>query len=271
MSTTVNALTKVVTINSLKALKAEGEKISCVALYDAQMAALAANAGVETIIVGDSLGMTVQGYDSTVPVTIEHMIYHTAAVSRGNRHSLIIADLPFMAYATIEQAMANATLLMQAGAHMIKIEGGSWLCATVTKLSERGIPVCCHLGLTPQSINKLGGYRIQGRDDQQAQQIISDVKALQEAGADLLVLECIPSSLTKVIAEQTQVITIGIGAGPATDGQVLVINDLLGMTQKPPKFSKNYLTGNHSIEAAMKAFVFEIKSGDFPTDKHCFS
>ena len=270
MSTNNSAFEKAITLNTLKSLKNSEEKFSCVALYDATMATLAANAGVETIIVGDSLGMTIQGHDSTLPVVIEDMVYHTVAVRRGNQHSLIIADLPFMAYATPEQAMANASKLIQAGAYMVKLEGGEWLCDTVNKLSQRGIPVCGHLGLTPQSVNKFGGYRVQGRDEGQAEKILADAQALQQAGADLLVLECVPSTLSEKIAKETQIITIGIGAGPASDGQVLVINDMLGMTAKPPKFSKNYLLENDSIESAMKDFVNEIKNGEFPRPEHGF-
>ncbi|MEO0442178.1 MAG: 3-methyl-2-oxobutanoate hydroxymethyltransferase, partial [Pseudomonadota bacterium] len=237
MSTTVTALTKAVTIHTLRQHQADNEKTACVALYDAAMATLAQDNGVELIIVGDSLGMTVQGHHSTLPVTIEHMVYHTAAVSRGNNHSMIIADLPFMSYSRPEQAMDNAALLMQAGAHRVKLEGGHYLAKTVKKLTQRGIPVCAHLGLTPQFINTFGGYRVQGREAEQAQQIIHDAKTLEDAGADLVVLECVPSSLSKAIIEQTNLFTIGIGAGPDTDSQVLVINDMIGTSPRPPKFS----------------------------------
>ena len=264
MSTTVNALKKAITVQTLRKYKAGNEKAACVALYDAPLAALAQNNGVELIIVGDSLGMTVQGHDSTLPVTIEHMVYHTAAVSRGNRRSMIIADMPFMSYSTPEQAMHNASLLMQAGAHRVKLEGGEWLCKTVKKLSQRGIPVCAHLGLTPQSVNKLGGYRVQGREPEQARQILNDAQALEAAGADLLVLECVPSSLTKTLHEQTNLFTIGIGAGPHADSQVLVINDMIGITAQPPKFSKDFLAVYGSVSGALAGFVAEVKSGQFP-------
>jgi 3-methyl-2-oxobutanoate hydroxymethyltransferase len=193
------ALEKSITLNNLHRYKKSCEKISCIALYDAPMAAIAEKAGIDIILVGDSLGMTVQGHTSTLPVTIEHMVYHTAAVARGNKKSFIMSDMPFMAYATPIQAMKNATRLMQAGAHMVKLEGGSWLVDTVRMLNERGIPVCAHLGLTPQSVNKFGGYRVQGRDDQQAAQIFNDATELAHAGADLLVLACVPKALANQI------------------------------------------------------------------------
>jgi 3-methyl-2-oxobutanoate hydroxymethyltransferase len=270
MSTYSTELSKAVTLHTLRKLKAEGKKSSCIALYDAPMATLAEKNGVEIVLVGDSLGMTVQGYDSTLPVTIDDMAYHTAAVKRGNQKSLIIADMPFMTYSSPEQAAANAGLLMQAGAHMVKLEGGDWLCETVSLLNNCGIPVCAHLGLTPQSVHKLGGYRVQGREQQQAETIINDARALADAGADLVVLECVPAELGKKITEQVDIITIGIGAGADTDSQVLVVNDLLGITASPPKFSKNFLEGNNSIGDAIGQFVAEVKSGEFPKEEHTF-
>lgn len=270
MSTNVTGLEHEITLNSLRQQKSAGNKFVCIALYDSAMAALAAGAGIETIIVGDSLGMTIQGQNSTLPVTIDHMIYHTSAVKRGNQHSLIIADLPFMAYSTVEKALSNAALLMQAGAHMVKLEGGDWLCDTVRKLSERGIPVCAHLGLTPQSVNKIGGYRVQGRSEEQAKKILADAKMLEQAGADMLVLECVPKTLTDTIANKTNILTIGIGAGTATDGQVLVINDLLGITTKAPKFSKNFLENTNSIQKALQNYAIAVKECKFPEEKHSF-
>jgi 3-methyl-2-oxobutanoate hydroxymethyltransferase len=264
------ALEKSTTLNNLHRYKKACEKISCVALYDASMAAVAEKAGIDIILVGDSLGMTVQGHTSTLPVTIEHMIYHTAAVARGNKRSFIMSDMPFMAYATPTQAMENAASLMQAGAHMVKLEGGSWLVETVKMLSERGIPVCAHLGLTPQSVNKFGGYHVQGRDDEQAIQIYNDAADLACAGADLLVLECVPQGLAKKITEEVNIITIGIGAGADTHSQVLVANDMIGITASPPKFSKNFLTSYQTIEDAFAGFAKEIKAGDFPSDEHSF-
>lgn len=264
------SLTKKITLSTLQKLKADAEKMACLALYDAPMATLAQNSGVELVLVGDSLGMTVQGHDSTLPVTMEQMVYHTQAVSRGNDKSLIIADMPFMSYSTPEQAMINAGLLMQAGAHMVKMEGGEWLAETICKLNNRGVPVCAHLGLTPQSVNKLGGYRVQGREQEQAEKIIQDAKTLAAAGADCLVLECVPTALSKEIVKQVNIITIGIGAGADTDAQVLVINDVLGITPKPPKFSKNFLTKSNSIHEALVAYVAEVKAGDFPKTEHSF-
>lgn len=266
-----DGLTKTVTINTLRKMKTDGEKFITIALYDAPMAAMAQRNGVEVLLVGDSLGMTVLGYDSTIPVTMEQMIYHVEAVKRGNSKSLIMGDLPFMTYATPEQAMINATRVMQAGAHMVKIEGGQWLAETVRMLSDRGVPVCAHLGLTPQSVNKFGGFRVQGRDDEQAEQILADAIALDQAGADLLVLECVPAALAKRITAAVAMPTIGIGAGRDTDAQVLVINDILGLTEKPPKFSKNFLLETGNIPGAMRKYAADVKSGIFPADEHTFA
>ena len=262
---------KTVTVNTLRKMKASGEKFVTVALYDAPMAAMALKSGVEVLLVGDSLGMTVLGYDSTLPVTMEHMIYHVEAVKRGNNKSLIMADMPFMTYATPEQAMSNAARLMQAGAHMVKLEGGEWLADTVKMLTERGIPVCAHLGLTPQSVNKFGGFRVQGRSDTQALQIIADAKAMDDAGADLVVLECVPSDLADKVTAAVSMATIGIGAGAGTDAQVLVINDILGLTEQPPKFSKNFLLETADIPSALAKYVADVKNGVFPTDAQGFS
>jgi 3-methyl-2-oxobutanoate hydroxymethyltransferase len=263
-------LNKPVTINTLRKLKGSGEKFVVVALYDAPMAAMAQKCGVEAVLVGDSLGMTVLGYQSTIPVTMEQMIYHVEAVARGNQKSLIIGDLPFMTYGTPEDAMRNAARLMQAGAQMIKLEGGAWLAETITMLAERGIPVCAHLGLTPQSVNKFGGFRVQGRDPANAEKIHADALKLAEAGADLLVLECVPSTLAKRITADIPTPTIGIGAGLDNDAQVLVINDILGLTEQPPKFSKNFLTEAGDIPGAMKKYVADVKSGVFPGKEHTF-
>ncbi|MBU3069042.1 3-methyl-2-oxobutanoate hydroxymethyltransferase [Aestuariicella sp. G3-2] len=263
-------LTKPITTLTLRKMKEEGVKFATVALYDAPMAAMAQKCGVEVLLIGDSLGMTVLGYDSTIPVTMEQMIYHVEAVKRGNNKSLIMGDLPFMTYATPEQAMVNATRIMQAGAQMVKIEGGEWLAPTVQMLSDRGVPVCAHLGLTPQSVNKLGGFRVQGRSDAQAEQILADAKALDDAGADLLVLECVPSALAKRITESVSMPTIGIGAGTDTDAQVLVINDILGLTEQPPKFSKNFLIEAGDIPGAMRKYVNDVKTGVFPSKEHIF-
>ena len=265
------ALQKKVTLSTLKKLATNGEKFGCISLYDAAMSALAADNGVETLLVGDSLGMTIQGHNDTLPVTMEQMIYHTAAVARGNQQSLLIADLPFMSYASPAQAMENATRLMQAGAHMVKLEGGQWLCETVSLLVERGIPVCAHLGLTPQSVNKLGGFKVQGKSDEQAETLLADCLALEQAGADLVVFECIPRQLAKKMTEAlTTMLTIGIGAGSETDAQVLVINDILGITKYAPKFSKDFLAEAGSIAGAMRGFMEEVKAESFPALEHSF-
>lgn len=270
-STTDSALTKAVTINTLHKLKGSSEKFVVIALYDAHMANMAQRCGVEVVLVGDSLGMTVLGYDSTLPVTMEHMIYHVEAVARGNKKSLIIGDLPFMTYATPTDALRNATRIMQAGAQMVKIEGGEWLVDTVRMLSERGIPVCGHLGLTPQSVNKLGGFRVQGRDQAQAEKIMSDARALANAGADLIVLECVPAALAAKISADVNIPIIGIGAGKDTDAQVLVINDILGLTEQPPKFSKNFLLEANDIAGAMQKYVADVKAGIFPGEENTFN
>ncbi len=264
------SLEKRITVSTLNKIKQRGEKFATIALYDAAMARIAQKCGCEIVLVGDSLGMTVQGHESTLPVTLEQMAYHVAAVCRGNQKSLIVADLPFMTYATPDQALFSAAQLTQAGAHVIKLEGGEWLCETVHMLGERGIPVCAHLGLTPQSVNKFGGYMVQGRDKNQANQILKDAKALQEAGAELLVLECVPSELAKAVTQRLTIPTIGIGAGDQTDAQVLVINDLLGLTDKPPKFSKNFLLETNDIASAVLKFVTDVKAGHFPEPQHAF-
>lgn len=268
--TTNTALTKQVTINTLNKLKVAGEKFVVISLYDAHMAAMAQRCGVEVVLIGDSLGMTVLGYDSTIPVTMEQMIYHVEAVARGNKKSLIIGDLPFMTYGTPDDALRNCARIMQAGAHMVKLEGGAWLADTVHILAERGVPVCGHLGLTPQSVNKFGGFRVQGRDEQGAAKILSDAKLLADAGADLLVLECVPANLAAQITREISIPTIGIGAGRDTDAQVLVINDILGLTEQPPKFSKNFLLEANDIPGAMQKYVADVKAGIFPADENTF-
>lgn len=265
-----SALAKSVSINTLQKMKKEQTKFVCVSLYDAPMSAMAQKTGIEVLLVGDSLGMTVLGYDDTIPVTMEHMIYHVEAVRRGNSKSFIMGDMPFMTYATPEQAMVNATRIMQAGAHMVKLEGGEWIAETIKMLTDRGIPVCAHLGLTPQYVNKLGGFRVQGRNEDQASIILNDAKVLDEAGADLVVLECIPSQLAKRITESVDMSTIGIGAGGYTDAQVLVINDILGLTEKPPKFSKNFLEETASIPGALMKYADDTRNGIFPSDEHIF-
>lgn len=259
------------TINTLHNCKHEKQKFAVVTAYDATFAQLASRAGIDVLLVGDSLGMVLQGLDSTVPVTLEHMCYHTQAVKRGNQGALIMADLPFMSYATPEQAMTSSAALMQAGAEMVKLEGGAWLVDTVAKLSERGIPVCAHLGLTPQYVHKFGGYKVQGRDESAAKQMLADAIAMEQAGADVLLLECVPSTLAKLITDSVKVPVIGIGAGSDTDGQVLVCYDMLGMnTGHVPKFVKNYMIQGRTIAQAFEAFAQEVKAVEFPAAEHGF-
>ena len=267
---TDNALTKPVTIHTLNTLKQQGERFAVVALYDAVMSAIAEGNGVEVVLVGDSLGMTVQGHNSTLPVTMDDMLYHVANVARGARHALVLADLPFMSYATLEDALHNCARIMQAGAHMVKLEGGAWLEETVRQLSERGIPVCAHLGLTPQSVNKFGGFRVQGRNDAEASAILQAAITLAEAGADILLLECVPAPLAGEITRRVKVPVVGIGAGRETDAQVLVINDILGLTECAPKFSKNFLQQSGNVSAAIAQYAADVKSGVFPSDENIF-
>jgi len=263
---------KKVSINHLYALKQEGKKFAVLTAYDSSFASVISNSGVECILVGDSLGMVIQGHSSTVPVTMEDMCYHTRCVARGNHSSLIIADMPYMSYATPEQTMANAALLMQAGAQMVKLEGGEWLIDSVRMLTERGIAVCAHLGLTPQSVDSIGGFKVQGRSEEQAKKILEDAKALEQAGARLLVLECVPKKLAKQITEAVSMPVIGIGAGNQTDAQVLVLQDMLGMNSEyfKPKFVKNFMQDNDSIESAIKSYHQQVLSQEFPADEHSF-
>ncbi len=260
------------TINTLHQCKQNKQKFAVVTAYDATFSHLASTAGIEVLLVGDSLGMVLQGQESTVPVTLEHMCYHTQAVKQGNQGALIMADLPFMSYATPEQAIDSAALLMQSGAQMVKLEGGAWLVDTVAMLSERGIPVCSHLGLTPQYVHKFGGYKVQGRDEAAAKQMLNDAKAMEQAGADLLLLECVPSDLAKQLTESVSIPVIGIGAGSDTDAQVLVCYDMLGMNSgHVPKFVKNYMVEGRTIQQAFEAYAQEVKTGAFPAAEHGFS
>lgn len=259
-----------ITISTLDKMKADGEKFVCITAYDATFSRIISEVGAEAILVGDSLGMVLQGHDSTIPVTINDMAYHTHCVCRGKPQSLVIADLPFMSYTTAEQTMASATQLMQAGAHMVKLEGGTWLSDTISKLVERGIPVCAHLGLTPQSVNAFGGFKVQGRTPKEAKSILADAVEIQDAGARLLVLECIPAPLAADISQKLDIPVIGIGAGPGTDGQVLVMHDLLGLTQHTARFVQNFMTGQSTIAGGLKAFVDAVKSGEYPQEVHTY-
>ena len=262
-----------VTLTTLQSLKQSAEKIAMLTCYDATFAQAACQAGVDVLLVGDSLGMVLQGHDSTLPVTVAEMAYHTASVKRGNQGALILADLPFMAYATLEQALNNSAALMQAGAHMVKLEGAAWLAEPIRQLAERGIPVCAHLGLTPQAVNILGGYKVQGRQEAQARQMRADAMALEQAGAAMLLLECVPSELAAEISQTVKIPVIGIGAGSATDGQVLVLHDMLGLSLsgRTPKFVKNFMAGQSSIQHAISAYVKAVKDQSFPAAEHGFS
>jgi 3-methyl-2-oxobutanoate hydroxymethyltransferase len=260
---------KAMTLHRLAAMHAAGEKIAMLTCYDASFARLLDDAGVDVLLIGDSLGMTLQGRDSTLPVTLDEMAYHVQCVARGNRHAWIVGDLPFGSYHTgTEQALLSAARLMQAGAHMVKLEGGGWTVPVVRHLVERGIPVCAHLGLTPQSVHALGGYRIQGRDDDGAARLLREARELAEAGAAMLVVELIPSSLGQQLSASLPIPVIGIGAGPGCSGQVLVLHDMLGVTRgKLPRFVRNFMAsadGVDSIEAAVRAYVSAVKNGSFP-------
>lgn len=257
------------TLKDLKKMKQAGEKIACLTAYEASQAFWISDAGTEVILVGDSLGMVVQGHETTLPVTLDEMIYHTKMVQRGNKKAWCIADLPFMADATPESALqAAAGLMKEGGANMVKLEGGQRVLEIVSQLSGLGIPVCGHLGLLPQSVQKTG-YQVIGTNESAAKILIDEAQALEDAGAEMLVLECVPSALAKHISELVRIPVIGIGSGSDTDGQVLVLHDLLGLTVgKTPKFAKNFLAGSDSIQTAIAQYVAEVKLGVFPAQAH---
>jgi 3-methyl-2-oxobutanoate hydroxymethyltransferase len=257
---------KSITLHRLRELHASGEKLTMLTCYDATFARVADDAGVEMLLVGDSLGMVLQGKSSTLPVTLDEMAYHVRCVAAGNATAWIIGDLPFASYQqSPAQALASAAALMQAGAHMVKLEGGGWTNDTVRFLSERGIPVCAHLGLTPQSVHALGGYRIQGKGDDAALILKRDAQAIAQAGAAMLVLELLPSTLAQEITAMLTIPVIGIGAGVDCSGQVLVLHDMLGLTRgKLPRFVKNFMHGATSIDAAIANYVSDVKAKRFP-------
>jgi 3-methyl-2-oxobutanoate hydroxymethyltransferase len=259
---------KLLTLRRLHDMTRAGEKIAMLTCYDAGFARVLDDSGVDVLLVGDSLGMVVQGHASTLPVTIEDMQYHTSCVARGNRTAWIIGDMPFGSYhESLEQAVNNATRLMQSGAHMVKVEGGGWTAPIVHALVERGIPVCAHLGFTPQSVHALGGYRIQGRDEAAAKILKQHAQELQQAGASMLVLELMPSAVAKDLTASLTIPVIGIGAGAECSGQVLVLYDALGMTPgKQPRFVRNFAESGLSIDAAVRLYVAEVKAGRFPDE-----
>jgi 3-methyl-2-oxobutanoate hydroxymethyltransferase len=263
--------TKAVTVPALLAMRNAGEKIAMLTCYDASFASLMDRCGVDVLLVGDSLGNVCQGHTSTLPVTLADIAYHTASVARGNKNALLIADMPFGTYATPESTLENAVKLMQAGAQMVKLEGGAWLVETVRFLTERAVPVCAHLGLTPQSVHQLGGFKVQGKTTEGAEKLKADALALQEAGASILVLEAIPSALGKEVTEMLAIPTIGIGAGVDCSGQVLVMHDMLGVFPgRKARFVKNFMDGQTSIDAAVRAYIAAVKDKSFPAAEHCF-
>lgn len=261
-----------VNIATLDRMKAEGEKIACMTAYDASFATMVDDAGIDVVLVGDSLGMVIQGHDTTVPVTLNDVIYHCRAVARGLYRPFLMADMPFMTYSSKEQALENAVRLMQeGGAKMVKLEGGAGQVEIVEFLAGHDIAVCAHLGLKPQSVHKVGGFRVQGREEAAAEQMMRDAQALEGAGADIVLLECIPSKLGSEITRALHVPVIGIGAGPDTDGQILVLYDVLDITAgRKPKFSKNFMEGQGSPLEALKAYAEAVRARSYPGPEHCF-
>lgn len=260
----------------LMAMKSSGEKIAMLTSYDASMSAQCERAGVDVLLVGDSLGMVIQGHDSTLPVTMDDMLYHTRMVARARQRCLLITDMPYHSYQNSDQALQNARRLIdEGGTDMVKLEGGGEIIDVIAHLTANGIRVCGHLGLLPQSIGELGGYKVQGREQDAAERMVKDAAGLQQAGAELIVLECIPASLAKQISNSIKIPTIGIGAGVECDGQVLVIYDLLGLTTgKQPRFAKDFvaeLSADKGVTAAIETYVREVKAGTFPDNEHSFN
>lgn len=270
------------TVASLIKMKQDGEKIAALTAYDASFAKLFDEQGIEVILIGDSLGMVLQGADDTLSVTTQEIVYHTKCVRAGAKHAFVVADMPFMSYSQPSVAYKNAASLMRAGASMVKIEGGEWLLETISGLVERSVPVCGHLGLTPQSVHVLGGFKVQGREQEQAQKLLDSALALEQAGIQMLVLECVPVNLAKLVSEKLRIPVIGIGAGAQTDGQILVMHDMLGISANyMPKFSKNYLaelltdnagaqTQAPTMQDCVKQYIDEVKSVTFPGPEHSF-
>ncbi|HHF3093308.1 TPA: 3-methyl-2-oxobutanoate hydroxymethyltransferase [Vibrio diabolicus] len=260
---------KKMTINDLIKWKQEGRKFATSTAYDASFAQLFESQEMPVLLVGDSLGMVLQGHNDTLPVTVDDIAYHTRCVRAGSPNCLLMADMPFMSYTTPEQACENAATLMRAGANMVKIEGGDWLVDTVKMLTERSVPVCAHLGLTPQAVNIFGGYKVQGRDQEKADRMVKDALALQEAGAQIVLLECVPAELAEHITQVLDVPVIGIGAGNVTDGQILVMHDMFGISANyMPKFSKNFLAETGDMRKAVAKYIEDVANGVFPDDAH---
>jgi len=264
---------KPINLFELGKMRAEGRKIAMLTCYDASFAALVERCGVDMVLVGDSLGNVLQGQKSTLPVTMDHMVYHTECVARGCSRPFLVADMPFGSYhESPAQAMRNAARLMAAGAQMVKLEGGEFMAETVHFLVERGVPVCAHIGLTPQSVHQLGGYRVQGRNEAGAERLKADALALEDAGAGLMVMEMVPATVaTEITSILKSMATIGIGAGPSCDGQVLVLHDLLGVYPgKTARFVRNFMNGSSSIDEAVSSYVAAVKDGSFPAAEHCY-
>ncbi|HET8700529.1 MAG TPA: 3-methyl-2-oxobutanoate hydroxymethyltransferase [Nitrococcus sp.] len=260
------------TVSRLRRMKADGEVIACLTAYDYSLACVLDEAGVDVILVGDTLGMVIQGQETTLPVTVDDIVYHTRCVATARRRSLIMADMPFMSYLDEATALRNAGRLMQeGGARMVKLEGTADQVSIVAALAKAGVPVCAHLGLQPQHIHKLGGYKVKGRDQTGANAMIADAHAMEAAGADLLLVECIPAVLGERLAHELRIPVIGIGAGPGCDGQILVLQDLLGITPgRAPRFAKDFMAGAGNIQAAVQAYVTAVKARRFPAAEHCF-
>ena len=268
---------KPISLTTLFEMKTRGEKVAMLTCYDASFSALLDTQHIDCILVGDSLGNVIQGQRTTIPVQMSDMVYHTKAVLRGlytrpTSRAWVVADMPFGSYGTTEDALHHAVKLMQAGAHMVKLEGGAWLADTVRSLVNNGIPVCAHMGLTPQSVYQLGGFKVQAKTEAAAEQLLKEALVLQEAGASMLVLEAVPMHVGKHVTESVRMVTIGIGAGKDTDGQVLVLYDMLDVFPgKKAKFVKNFMAGKNSIAEAVAEYVAQVKSGEFPAPEHGFT
>jgi len=262
-----------VNVSTLREMKSKGEPIACITAYDASYAALVDSAHADLVLVGDSLGMVIQGHDTTVPVTVNDIIYHSRAVARGLRRAFLVADMPFMSYTTPDQALANSVRMMQeGGAMMIKLEGGEDQVDIVSHLARHDIPVCAHIGLKPQSVHKIGGFKVQGREKSQAKVMLALANRLQDAGADIILLECVPNEVGQAISSSLEVPTVGIGAGPHVGGQILVLYDILDITRgRTPRFVRNFQQGNDSPLAALQAYVGAVKDRSYPAPEHCFS
>ncbi len=261
------------TVRSLQAKKRAGEKIACLTAYDASFAHVLDSAGVDVVLVGDSLGMVIQGHETTLPVTVSDMLYHSKAVSRGLDRAMLLVDMPYLSYTSVEQALENAGQFMkQANAQMVKLEGGAEQAEVVSRLTQHGIPVCAHLGLQPQRVHKIGGYLVQGREQAAADAMLDEARQLEQAGADMMILECVPQALAEKITNTLTIPVIGIGAGAACDGQILVLYDILGVSKsRIPKFSRDFMAENGNVEAAVSAYVEAVKAGVFPGNEHVFA